>query len=339
MLQSMQAVAHGSDTVQYFQYRKSRGSAEKLHAAVVDHEGTENTRVFRDIAELGKRLAGMDSIVGTATPAEIAIVFDWQLRWALEDARGFLQHKTEYHNTVVNHYGSFWRQGIPVDIIDSTLIVKPGNIDKYKVIIAPMLYMLRPGVAEAINAFVEQGGTFIATYITGNVDETDLCFLGGFPGPLRETLGVWCEEVDALCPEDRNALVWKGKRYEVYDFCELIHAEGATVLGTYGDDFYSGQPALTVNKRGKGKGYFIAARTREDFLDDFYRTIVDESGVKRIFDADLPRGVTAQIRSDGKTDYVFLLNFTPSAVQVNCGAQGKKTLEPFESLVVERPGV
>jgi beta-galactosidase len=351
MLQSMHAVAHGSDTVQYFQYRKSRGSAEKLHGAVVDHEGTENTRVFHDVAGVGKCLAGMDAIVGTATPAEVAIVFDWQVRWALDDAKGFLQHKTDYHNTVVNHYAAFWRQGIPVDVIDSSLIVKPSNLptcgrlptvgglDKYRVLVAPMLYMLRPGVAEAIGDFVQGGGTFIATYITGNVNESDLCFLGGFPGPLRETLGVWCEEVDALNPEDRNALVWKGKRYEAFDFCELIHAESASVLGYYGDDFYSGQPALTVNNRGKGRAYFIAARTGEDFLNDFYRSIVDEAGVKRILEADLPCGVTAQIRSDGKTDYIFLLNFTPRAVQVNCGAQGIKNLEPFESLIVERPGV
>jgi beta-galactosidase len=335
----MQAIAHGSDTVQYFQYRKSRGSAEKFHGAVVDHGGTENTRVFHDVAALGKRLAGMDAILGTATPAETAIVFDWQVRWAIDDAKGFLQHKTDYHNTVVNHYAVFWKQGIPVDIIDSSLIVKPNNLNKYKVLIAPMLYMLRPGVADAISAFVEQGGTFIATYITGYVDESDLCFLGGFPGPLRETLGIWCEEIDALNPEDSNTLVWKGKRYNVFDFCELIHAEAASVLGSYGDDFYSGQPALTVNKRGKGKAYFIAARTREDFLDDFYRTVVDEAGVKRVLEAELPHGVTAQIRSDGKTDYIFLLNFTPNTAQVNCGAQGIKNLEPFESLIVERPGV
>jgi beta-galactosidase len=335
MLQSMQAIAHGSDTVQYFQYRKSRGSAEKFHGAVVDHVGTENTRVFCDVAEVGERLAGMDDIVGTATPAEIAIVFDWQVRWALDDAKGFLQQKTGYHDTVVNHYGSFWRRGIPVDIIDSSLIVKPNNLDKYRMLIAPMLYMLRPGVAEAIDNFVQQGGTFITTYITGYVNENDLCFLGGFPGPLRETLGIWCEEVDALYPEDRNALVWKGKRYEAYDFCELIHAESASVLGTYGDDFYSGQPALTVNKRGKGKAYFIAARTSENFLDDFYRTIVDEAGLKRIVDDELPRGVTVQVRSDGKTDHIFFLNFTPRTVKINYKAQNFKiTLGPFMGNVV-----
>ncbi|MDR2922028.1 MAG: beta-galactosidase, partial [Treponema sp.] len=150
MLQSMQAVAHGSDTVQYFQFRKGRGSSEKLHGAVVDHEGSENTRVFRDVAEVGKRLAGMDAVLGTATPSEAAVVFDWQNRWALEDAQGFLHKKTAYYAAVKAHYRAFWQKGVPVDIIDSSLIVQPGGLDKYRLIVAPMLYMLRPGVAEAV---------------------------------------------------------------------------------------------------------------------------------------------------------------------------------------------
>jgi beta-galactosidase len=336
MLQSMQAVAHGADTVQYFQYRKSRGSVEKFHGAVVDHEGTENTRVFRDVAEVGKRLAGMDAIVGTVTPAEAAIVYDWQNRWALDDVKGFLQNKTGYNETVVAHYGAFWRQGIPVDIIDSSLITRPNYLDKYKMIVAPMFYMLRPGVAQAIESFTERGGVFAATYITGQVDENDLCFTGGFPGPLRKTLGIRCEEVDALYPEDRNCLNWNGKSYEVRDLCELIHAEGAQVLGTYGSDFYAGQPALTVNSFGKGKAYFIAARTGADFLDVFYRKLTDESGIKRALTSELPKGVTAQIRSDGATDYIFLMNFTPSPAQADCGPQGIKKLAPFECVIFER---
>jgi len=335
MLQSMQAVAHGADTVQYFQFRKSRGSCEKFHGAVVDHEGSEKTRVFWDVAEVGKRLAGMDAILGTATPAEAAIVYDYQNRWALDDVKGFLQEKTNYHGTVVQHYGAFWRQGIPLDVIDSSLVAKPGNLDKYRLLVAPMLYMLRPGVAEAIDAFVRRGGNFVATYITGQVNESDLAFLGGFPGPLRETLGIWAEEVDALYPEDRNAIVWKDKRYEAIEICELIHVEGAEEMAAYGEDFYANQPALTVNRHGGGKAYFIAARTGDNFLDDFYRYVASDIPLKRALDAELPEGVTAQIRTDGERDFIFLLNFTPRTQNVDVGTE-RKSLEPFGSVIIER---
>jgi beta-galactosidase len=287
---------------------------------VVDHEGTENTRVFADVADVGKRLAAMDGVVGCSTPAAVALIYDWNVRWALDDVKGLLHEKTGYEQTILDHYAAFWRQGVSVDIIDSR-----RSFDGYDLLAAPMLYMLRPGVAEKIDRFVQRGGTFVATYVTGYADESDLCFLDGFPGPLKETLGIWCEEIDSLYPGDTNALVWNGKNYAVKDFCELIHLRGAEALGTYRADFYAGRPALTVNKRGEGTAYFIAARTGADFLFDFYCALVDERRIKRALGTPLPPGVTAQVRSDGTTGYVFVMNFTPSPATV-----GSLTLAPYE---------
>ncbi|MCL2319966.1 MAG: beta-galactosidase trimerization domain-containing protein, partial [Treponema sp.] len=330
MLQSMQAVAHGADTVQYFQIRKGRGAYEKFHGALIDHEGSEKPRVFSDIAAVGKRLKTMDSVIGTDTPSAVALVYDWNIRWALDDAKGFLQEKTNYEQTVVDHYSAFWQLGIPVDIIDSTKKLKG-----YDLVIAPMLYMLRPGFAEALVSFVEKGGTLVTTYASGYVDESDLCFRSGFPGPLRKCLGIWSEEIDALYPEDSNSIEWKGKTYRAFDLCELIHAEGSTVLGSYGSDFYAGQPALTMNHYGKGRSYHIAARTGRDFLLDYYSDLARELGIKRVIE-DLPAGVTAQVRSDGTTEHVFVMNFTPHKKQVNLGEAGRKDVAPWESLIFER---
>jgi beta-galactosidase len=341
MLQSMQAVAHGSDTVQYFQFRKSRGASEKFHGAVVDHEGTENTRVFRDVAAVGERLKTMDAVIGTGTPTAAAIIYDWNVRWALEDVKGFLQKDTGYVQTVIDHYHAFWQLGIPVDIIDQSIINQSAigqgrSLEDYDLVAAPMLYLLRPGFAEAVDAFVQKGGVFVATYGTGWVNESDLVFRGGIPGPLRKCLGVWCEEIDALYPEDRNSIVWDGKRYETFDLCELIHAESAKVLGTYGSDFYAGRPALTVNQYGSGRAFFIAARTGKDFLGDFYARITRECGVKPVLETPLPSGVTAQIRSGGKTEHIFVMNFTPEKKTVDAGALGKRELEPYEVWITGR---
>lgn len=87
VLSSLQAVAHGSDSVQYFQWRKSRGSSEKFHGAVVDHAGHENTRVFQEVSELGGNLSRLDEIVGTTVNAEVAIIFDTENRWAVKDSQ------------------------------------------------------------------------------------------------------------------------------------------------------------------------------------------------------------------------------------------------------------
>ena len=312
LLSSLQAVAHGSDTVQYFQWRKSRGSSEKLHGAVVDHVGHENTRVFRDVTEVGLTLEKLDAIIGTTTRPQAAVIYDTENRWAIEDLQGLIREDKGYVQTCISHYKALWKRGIPVDVID---MEQP--LDNYRLVIAPMLYMVRPGVAERISEFVRDGGTFVATYWSGVVDENDLCFLNGFPGPLREVLGIWAEEIDTLYPTDENVLVPSAgnalaltEQYKIRELCELIHAEGARVLATYGADFYAGRPVLTVNSFGQGAAYYIAARTEQQFLDDFYKAVAGQTGISPILEAALPEGVSIMQRGDGEHRFVFVMNFS-----------------------------
>ncbi|MFC7322535.1 beta-galactosidase [Halobacillus campisalis] len=310
LLSSMQAVAHGSDSVQYFQWRKSRGSSEKFHGAVVDHVGNEYTRVFKDVTAVGDTLDQLDSIVGTAVDSEVAIIFDTENRWAVKDAQGPRNQGVEYEKTVADHYQAFWNKGVPIDVIDMD-----RDLSKYKLVVAPMLYMVRPGVGEKIQEFVKQGGTLVTTYWSGIVNENDLTFLGGFPGPLRQTLGIWSEEIDGLyegqtnrVKVNKNELGFIGE-YTAYELCDLIHLEGAEALAYYENDFYAGRPALTVNQFGQGRAYYIASRNKQPFQNNFYSKLIEESGVKKSIDSKLPEGVSAQRRTDGEHDYIFLMNF------------------------------
>ncbi len=318
-LSSLQAVAHGADSVQYFQWRKSRGSSEKFHGAVVDHVGHEHTRVFQDVAELGAELAGLADVVGTNVPAEAAILFDWDNRWAVNDAQGPRNGGLRYEDTVVQHYRALWELGVPADVVGSE-----DDLSGYKLLVVPMAYLLREDAGRKIEAFVHGGGTAAITYWSGVVDEHDLCYLTGFPGPLREVAGIWAEEIEGLHDGDRNALVLRDGNalglcgsHEVHELCELIHAEGAEVLAVYGDDFYAGRPALTVNAFGAGKAYYLAARVKDDeFYRSYYERLVEESGARRAVKAELPPGVTAQLRCGGGKEFVFLLNFSAKEAAV-----------------------
>lgn len=350
ILSSLQAVAHGADTVQYFQWRKSRGSSEKLHGAVVDHSGHENTRVFREVTELGQMLEKLDDIIGTSVPAQVALIYDWENRWAIDDLQG-LRYEKGYLEECQRHYRAFWNMGIPVDIIDME-----QDLSRYRLLIAPMLYMVRPGVAERIEAFVEAGGTFVATYWSGIVDETDLCFLGGFPGPLRRVLGIWDEEIDSLTDSDSNTVAPTAgnalglrREYVAREFCGLIHTETAEVLATYVRDFYAGMPAITVNQFGSGQAYYLAFRSDVAGMSDFYGRLASRLNLRRALASDLPDGVTAQARTDGQRDFVFIMNFTPDlkTVALDGGsytdkltgqaARGSVHLPPYGVTILERP--
>jgi beta-galactosidase len=212
---------------------------------------------------------------------------------------------------------------------------------------------VRAGAAERIVEFVGQGGTFVTTYWTGVADENDKCFHGGFPGPLRKLLGVWAEELDVLYDDERNTVIptagnalGLSGEYEARVFCERIHPEGADVLATYGEQFYAGEPCLTVNAYGKGRAYYVASRNDNAFLHDFYGAILDRLKLSRAIDADLPDGVTAQMRTDGERRFVFLLNFTAEPKVVSLPGDYADRLEgrtlsgcvelpPYGSMVLE----
>ena len=341
LLQGLQAIAHGSDSVQYFQFRKSRGSSEKFHGAVADHAGHEDTRTFRDVVQVGETLQKLKDVAGSAPENKIALLYDWENRWALEDAKFGLVDKG-YEKTVRDHHASLYREGFGVEIIDQTADLSP-----YKIVSAPMCYMLREGFAGRVRAFVQSGGTFVLTYVSGYVNEEDLCFLGGFPGPFMDITGLWAEEVDALFPGMKNSFSWQGKTYEAVDFCELVHVKTADALAAYGQDFYAGRPALTRNSFGKGSCYFIAARTGEDFLRDFYRHAAKEAGVMPLVaQAPMGIGVSSRVGTDG-CEYLFVSNFRPVANTVTVAGKwrdllaekkvsGETAVGPRETLVLTR---
>jgi beta-galactosidase len=355
----LMAVGHGADTTMYFQWRKGRGGAEKFHGAVVDHEGSERTRVFQEVAAHGARLQTLDGVVGTSVRPEVAVLFDWEVRWALTHSQGPRRAPTtapagrfekEYTDTCVEHYRPFWKLGVPVDVVESTV-----PLAGYRLVVAPMLYMLKAGVVEALEAFVKGGGTLILTYLSGIVDPTNLALLGGWPaGGLRRLAGVWAEEIDSLYPESPqrivpaagNGLGLSGE-YPVRDYCDRIHVEGAQVLATYKTDFYAGEPCLTVNGRGDGRVYYLAARPDKDsFHDAFTAALVRELAIARCLDVDLPEGVTVQKRTGGGKTFLFLHNFSGQEARLELGARkltsvvdgtvltGTVTLAPYASYVL-----
>lgn len=334
MAQSMQAIAHGSNSVQYFQFRKGRGSMEKFHGAVVDHYGGTDTHEFQDVKSVGEQLSNMDAVYQSEVRAQVALVYDTENRWGIEGAAGPRNIGVHYLETVHAHYKALWEMGVSVDVVDEEC-----DLSGYKLVIAPMLYLLRAGFEEKLKKFVRGGGTLIGTYLTGLVNENDLCYLGGWPGAgLKEVFGVWNETTDGLWDGEENTLIWNGCSYRVSELCALIHAQGATVLAEYGSDFYAGQPALTVNSCGSGEAYYLAASAGEDFYRDFYHGLADKLSLQKALESDPPHGVEAVLRHTEDGVCLFLQNF--SGQEQTVALPRKFTLIPQETPVdtVTLPG-
>lgn len=324
-LWSYQAVARGADTVMFFQLRRSIGACEKYHGAVIEHVGHEHTRVFREVAELGRELEQLgDTLLDARTEAKIGIVYDWENRWAIELSSGPTV-ALNYVNEVHKYYDTLFQMHV-----ESDMVLVEEDFSKYEILIAPVMYMVKPGFAKKVEEFVANGGTFVTTFFSGIVNENDLVTLGGYPGELRSVLGIWAEEIDALLPGRTNQIVMKeawgalSGQYECGLLCDLIHAEGAEVLAEYGSDFYQGMPVVTVNQFGKGRAYYVASSPDAAFLQGFLKNLCDEKGIQPLLDA--PAGVEVARRvKDGKA-FLFLLNHNEGAAEVEIGSEGMKDL-------------
>ena len=319
-----QAIGRGSDSCLFFQLRQSIGGQEKWHGAVIGHAGHENTRIFKECTQLGEELKTLgDRFLRGRTPAKVGLYFDWENWNAVELSSGPSQD-LDYLNFVTNFYKPFHDANIAVDVLNVH-----RDISDYKIIVAPMLYMMKPGVAERIKDFVQNGGCFIATTMTGMVDETDRSIFGEYPGELKEILGIWVEEVDALKPDEKNTIVTSSKEYNCDFLCDIIQLRGAEAIATYGQDFYAGYPCVTVNEFGKGKAYYIGTQPDEAFLNDIITKICDENNINAPYKADSGIEVTERISEKGRTIFAINNNHHPATIALGndtltCMLSGEK---------------
>jgi beta-galactosidase len=330
-LWSYQALAHGSDSVMFFQWRASKKGAEKYHSGMVPHYG-ENSRVFKEISALGNELKKVKDIVGSTVESKVAIILDNDSWWAVDNPYGhgtksldnevfwsangqpFPTVLVSYFGELEYYFNAFYDLNIPVDVI-------PVDYDfsKYKVIVAPILHMVKPGFKEAVEGFVKKGGTFITTYFTGVIDESVGVFLGGYLGPLKDVLGVKVEEYNPLPPGGKNAMKITGavegfrEKYGCSIWCDAAHTTSAKILATFVDGFYAGTPSFTENQFGNGKAYYLATRPDKDFMRDFLSKIAGNQGIKT---SRLPEGVELVTRSRGGQNYSFYLNHNETEKQV-----------------------
>jgi beta-galactosidase len=314
-LQSFQALAHGADGVMFFQWRQSKAGAEKFHSAVVPHEGSEHVRIFQQAAQVGAELKRLSpDVAGSRITAQAAILMDWQNWWAVEYLPG-PSDRLHYWEQIKTYYRELHGLNVAVDIVSAE-----SDLSLYRLVVAPLLYMLRPGVAQKLEQFVERGGTLLVTFFSGIVDQHDHVVLGGYPAELRKLLGILVEEFDPWTREMTNHVVIEDGPLQGTYPCtlwgELIRLEGARALGVFASDYYANGPALTVHQFGQGHAYYLATQGSDELLAGLMRQLCQQVSVSPVLKAPVGVETTRRVRADGRVVY-FLLNHNDTPEQVD----------------------
>lgn len=311
-LLSYQAMAHGADTVMFFQMRQSPAGTEMYHGAVIDHSGRNDTRNFKECKALGEELKRVgDLTLGGRTRASVAIIFDWESWWALEEASGINEYLT-YPDEVMNYYRAFYEMNIPVDIVGYD-----DPIGGYAIVVAPLMYMIRDGIDDRLRDYVKNGGTLLTTLLTGHVTKDCRAILGGFPGGIKDLAGVWNEEIDMLYPDECNYFIYEGRRYEARLTCSVLRLEGATSLCNYEEDYYAGSPVMTRHGYGSGMVYYVGTTSEPDFYRHLVKNICLNSCIKDSTDSDVlaqsanrPSTLEITCRENKKGKLLYVMNHT-----------------------------
>ncbi|WP_457033196.1 beta-galactosidase [Kitasatospora sp. P5_F3] len=304
-LHSLQALAHGSDGVMFFQWRQAKYGPEKFHSAMLPHGGTA-TRQWRETLALGADLRRLAEVAGTTTQADVALVLDWDSWWGLEAPESLPSDRLRLHRLLLSWYAPLHARGIAVD-----LAPPDRDLSSYRVVIAPNLYLCTAQQAANLAAFP---GQLVVGPFSGVVDAADHVHDGGAPGPLRSQLGVRVEEFWPI-PDDRTQLLEMadGTRLTARTWSEWLELDDAQPLAHYRGGPLDGRPAITR----RGTATYLSC------LPDDLTPVLDEVlAAAGLTWTDLPDGVEACRRGD----FLFLLNHGATTATVSLPAAGTDLL-------------
>lgn len=325
-LWSWQAVAHGSDSVLYFQMRASRGACEMTHGAVLDHSGRLDTRAFGEVAGLGLELERLgDVVLGATTPARVALLVDWDSWWAVEMADG-PNRLVRYLPTVLEWGRALWEAGAQLDVVPVT-----ADLSGYDVVAAPLLHMVKDDIARRLAEVTRRGGTVVTGYLSARVDREDRRFLDIVPGPLHSLLGVRVMETDSAEPDVVNpVLATAGERFQGRMIFEVLDLAGAEPMATYGEDFYAGSPAITRHtlpseRAEPGHAWYLATELDQRGLAWVMRQVLARHDLLGPY-ADSPGLELATRVSPSGTRVDFLMHHGDEPIRVPMHAGGTDAL-------------
>jgi beta-galactosidase len=303
---SMQHLGRGADGALFFQWRAARAGAEKFHSALVPHAGTD-TKIWREVVQLGAACKAISEVANSAVAdVQVALLHDTDARWASElDAHPSvdISHIAElrrWHN-------AFYSSHISTDVRQST-----DDLSGYKVVIAPVHYLVTDAGAANIAAFVARGGHLVVTYFSGIVDANDHIRLGGYPGAFRDILGIRIEEFFPLHKGETVSLSHYGPGTV---WSELGRSAGAQVLASFTEGPVSGAPAVTRNLHGQGSATYVATSLQADGLATLVSELAGWADLRPVL-PDAPAGVELIRRRAGEQSWTFAINHTDKDISL-----------------------
>ncbi|MDQ0579209.1 beta-galactosidase [Streptomyces rishiriensis] len=315
---SLGHVARGSEGAMFFQWRQSRRGAEKFHSAMVPHGGTD-TRVWREVVELGASLDSLGAVRGTRTEADVAVLWDWHSWWA-QNLAWRPSEDADPRERADAFYEALYDRHLTVDFAHPEADLSP-----YPMVVVPALYLMTEAAGNNLRDYVANGGTLVVSYFSGIVDEHDAVHEGAYPGALRDVLGLTVEEFSPLLQGESVRVTGPDAGELAGDvWTEFVVPRGAETVWTYADGLTAGHPAVTRHRLGEGTAWYVSTRLGHDGLEALLGRAAEDAAIAPR--ADLPYDVEVVRRSGETGSYLFAINHTATDAKVPLETPGTELL-------------
>jgi beta-galactosidase len=323
---SLSHIARGADGALFFQWRQSTAGSEQFHSAVVPHAGAE-TKVFREVAELGATLKRIREVVGSRVErSRVAILVDYDAAMALRSGAKPSVDVNSLDVPLAMHR-ALTARGIQVDVVHPA-----SDLSGYAAVIAPTLFLVGAETARGLSRYVENGGHLVVTSFSGIVDENNRVVEGGYPGALRDLLGVRVEEFFPLLADETVSLS-DGSTGVVWS--ELMQVDGAEVLAVYASGELAGEPAVTMAAVGAGTAQYVSTQLDAASTGALIDALAERAGLSPVAPAD--RGLEL-VRRVGSSEgiaasWVFAINHTDGPLALSASGVDLVSGARFDGVV------
>ena len=313
-----QAVAHGADGVCFFRWRTSTYGTEQYWQGILDQDSYPNSR-YHVIARMGKEIQRLTPILeGSHVVSQVALLVSPDSRWAFHIqplTRGF-----NYNRQLHRYYDAFRRRAVNVDVT-----FPQDNFSAYKVLVAPSLFVVNSELVRKLTQFVNHGGLLILSYRSGVKDSHNVFTTRTLPGRLAPLAGISIHDYDPETTQPQKIVMSDGASYPADVWFDILTLLTARVLVTYGENFYAGQPAVTINHYGRGAVIYVGTESPSNrFYDGLVKLAARRAGLT--FGPKLPTGIEMAARQKPGEKIIFLLNYTGKPQSVELGTATRNAL-------------
>ena len=316
---SLQAFAHGADTVVHFRWRTAVSGAEMHWHGLIDHSNVPGRR-FKAFSELCKEAAALEAVRNTEIRSDIAVLYspDDEYAFKIQTQTNGMYYMEQYFLL----HSAFAKYGLNIDVIS-----RLEDISRYKIVVAPQMYLTDEAVTKRLYEFTENGGTVVLTNRSGVKDENNKCIMEQLPTVYRKLVGAYVEEYDPIGYDTSSIRLTDGSIYKCRQWCDILCPETAETIAVYDEEFYKGKAAITRNSCGRGTAYYIGTVCEKKLYCKLAKDILLESGIP--FVEGLPDNVELTTRTGDGIIARFIFNNTAKNQHFTLDKE-EISLAPFE---------